>query len=104
MGHLLILIKVDYHQNTLTSLEFSNYPIFDQKICFRNFWKGHNNKDPAGFELMSYRFLVNALTQKMILYLILLLQPWKNFFFIVFKNRYAYIPKKTIIKVNCHSI
>ena len=45
MGHLLILmgIKVHYNQNTLIGVEFTNFTIFDRKICFKNLLKVNKN-------------------------------------------------------------
>lgn len=38
--------KTLYNQNTFTGLEFSNFSIFDQNTCFKNFWKGQYFKSP----------------------------------------------------------
>lgn len=56
---ILMWIKV----NVLSS--FKNFQVFtllDQKICFKNFLKEKITKAPAGFELITYIFVVNALT------------------------------------------
>lgn len=49
--------------NVLSS--FKNFQVFtllDQKICFKNVLKEKITKAPAGFELITYIFVVNALT------------------------------------------
>lgn len=40
---------------------FLNFTNFDQKLCFTNLWK-KGLKAPAGFDLMTCIFVVNALT------------------------------------------
>lgn len=54
-------IKVHFNQIiTFTGLEFSSFTIFDQKDVFKIFGKVKIIKSPAGFELMSCRFVVTA--------------------------------------------
>lgn len=62
MGHLSILtwIKVHYDKNTFTGLEFS-FTIFDQKVRFKFLGKVKITKMSAGFEIMTYKCVVNAL-------------------------------------------
>lgn len=56
-------IKVHHNQNTLSVLEFSIYTQFDQnKYDFKIFGKEKIVKGSTGFELIPYRFVVNALT------------------------------------------
>lgn len=43
-------------------LEFLSFAISNQKIRFKIFGKIKVIKAPAGFKLMSYKFVVNALT------------------------------------------
>lgn len=65
MGHLSILMwtKEKKYQYTLTDLEFSNFTIFNQEISFQFFFRKLKLiKAPAVIELMTYRFVVNAIT------------------------------------------
>lgn len=64
MRHLSILmwIKVHYNQNTFTGFEFSNFITVIQKNFLKLFGKVKILKSQAGFELMTYRFVVNPLT------------------------------------------
>lgn len=55
-----MFIIVHYSQNTFTVLKVSNFTIFYQKKYI--FGKGQIIKAPAGFELVTLRFVVNAPT------------------------------------------
>lgn len=65
MGNLSILINVDIKcieiKKTLTDLEFF-ISIILTKMCFKSFGKGKNIKATLGFELVTCRFVVKALT------------------------------------------
>lgn len=50
------------HYYTFTGLEFYNFTIFDQKICFKIFGKVKKITTLVGFKLLTYRFVFNALT------------------------------------------
>lgn len=52
MGYLSLL-KIHYtsNQNIFISLEFSYFTIFDQKLCFKIFWKGKNFKISTGIRI-----------------------------------------------------
>lgn len=50
------------HYYTFTGLEFYNFTIFDQNICFKIFGKVKKIKTLVGFKILTYRFVVNALT------------------------------------------
>lgn len=65
MGNLsiLMLIKEHSNQNTFTIVKFFYFTIFTKKKkVLKNFGKVKIIKSPAGFELMIYRFVGNALT------------------------------------------
>lgn len=64
MGHLSLLmwIKLHHNQNTFTGVENSNFTTVEQKLRFEFFWKGKNFKKPQLSELMTYIFVVIALT------------------------------------------
>lgn len=51
-------IKATDIQNTFTSLQSSNFAIFDQNIDFKNFWKGENHKIPS--RIPTHRFVVHV--------------------------------------------
>lgn len=53
-------VKRHVNKNNFKVLEFSSFTVFDQKIIFG---KVKIVKAPVEFELMTSRFVVNALTQ-----------------------------------------
>lgn len=56
-------IKVHNIRNAFTVLECLNFAIFDHKIDFDFFFeKVKSIKPPEGFELMTYKFIINYLT------------------------------------------
>lgn len=55
-------IKHNFNQNTFTDFKFTNFTIFNQKYVLKIFGKVKIIKAPAGFELKTIRFVVNALT------------------------------------------
>lgn len=65
MGHLSILlwIKVRYDQNTFTALNFSNFIIFDQKICFKIFGKGKNYKSRSRIRTQDLQICIKRSNQ-----------------------------------------
>lgn len=54
---ILMWIKVNYNQNTLTCLKFLNFTKFDQKNFSKLFGKVKIIQAPAAFELMTFRFV-----------------------------------------------
>lgn len=65
MGHLQLSmwIKVHLNQDTLVVSEFSNFTILNLAIILNfYFWKLEIAKPLEGFELITYRFLGNPLT------------------------------------------
>lgn len=63
MEHLSVLmwIKELYNKDTLTGLEFSFFPIYNEKDVFKKFRKCKIFKILAGFEFMANRSVVNPL-------------------------------------------
>lgn len=68
--HISMWIKIHFNQYTFTVLEFSSSAIFDQTV-WKIVGKVKFLKSPAGFDLKSYRVVVNALYRRCVVTLLL---------------------------------